>query len=65
MTEEPAQHEAVDEVYRENIQRLIKRGSWTAPAHIFEGARFQASSEDPEGESWENLKKLWLPWTEK
>ena len=33
LEQEPLQHAAVDEVYRANIERLIERGAWTAPAH--------------------------------
>lgn len=59
---EPLQHEAVDEIYRGNIARLIERGTWTAPAIRHEGCRFQAGVEDPAQARWEEVRKLWAPW---
>ena len=58
MDQDPLQHEAVDEIYRGNIQRLVERGAWTPPADEFPGARYQPS--DPGGEaSWEDIKQMW------
>jgi len=64
MTTDPLQHAEVDEIYRGNIERLIERGTWTAPAQIFEGAHFQPGDSDPKSGNWENLKELWNPWKE-
>jgi beta-ureidopropionase len=62
MEEDPLPHEKVDEIYRENIRGLIKRGSFTAPASRFRGAHFQSGASSPEEEKWENIKKLWDGW---
>ena len=40
MKQDPLGHEAVEEIYRENIQRLVDMGAWTPPADKFEGAPF-------------------------
>jgi predicted amidohydrolase len=61
MKQDPLQHDAVDQIYRENIERLVQRGAWTRPAHAFPGARFQPSSDDP-NVTWEQMKALWDPW---
>ena len=52
---EPARHAEVDEVYRANIRRLIERGTFTAPAYDFPGAKFMPAGE----EEWDELKSLW------
>ena len=57
--DDPKQHAEVDEVYRANIERLIDRGSWTAPAYRHPGSRFHAPSQDPADTDWENVKGLW------
>jgi len=62
--DEPLPHAAVDEIYRANIARLVARGSWTAPAHRAEGARYQPSATSPEDASWERMKALWDVWDE-
>jgi predicted amidohydrolase len=64
MDQDPLPHEDVDEIYRENIGRLIKRGSFTAPAHSFPGAVFQSGASSAEKEEWENIKRLWDGWGE-
>ncbi|MEA2179174.1 MAG: hypothetical protein QOG77_2471 [Solirubrobacteraceae bacterium] len=57
--DDPKQHAEVDEVYRGNIERLIERGAWTAPAHRHPGSRFHPPSQDPADADWENVKGLW------
>jgi beta-ureidopropionase len=59
MNQEPWQHEKVDEVYRENIGCLVKRGTWSLPANKFPGCHYQPSSEVPAGECWDELKNMW------
>ena len=54
---EPLHHEQVDEIYRDNIKRLIERGTYTEPAHTFRGARCQSPAVSEE--DWRNLKALW------
>jgi beta-ureidopropionase len=60
--QEPLSHAQVDEVYRGNIERLMDRGSYTAPAVKHPGARYQGSATTPE--QWAELKKLWDGWAE-
>jgi beta-ureidopropionase len=62
LEQDPLRHEQVDEVYRDNIRRLVERGAFTAPAHSFQGAHFQSGASSPEEEAWENIKTLWDGW---
>ena len=64
LEQDPLPHEKVDEIYRENIRCLIKRGSFTAPTYQFKGAHFQSGASSPEEEKWENIKTLWDGWGE-
>jgi beta-ureidopropionase len=57
LKDEPLCHEEVDKIYRASIEKLIERGTYTPPAHTFEGAKFQG--ERGSAESWQELKKLW------
>ncbi len=59
MKKDPERHAKVDEYYRDNIRRLIDRGTYTAPANDFPGCKYQPASTDPEQEKWENVKQLW------
>ena len=47
---------------RQNIQRLIERGTFTPPAHSFPGATFQSAGDTPPAEEWERTKHLWDEW---
>jgi hypothetical protein len=64
LEQDPLPHAKVDEIYRENIRCLIKRGSFTEPANKFNGAYFQSGASSPEEEKWENIKTLWEGWGE-
>lgn len=57
MDQDPLNHAAVDEIYRENIQRLVDMGAWTPPADKFQGAHYQPASD--EEMSWEDIKQMW------
>lgn len=63
MNQEPQHHLEVDKVYRENIEKLYERGTWTRPHSTHEGAKMM-----PEGESgttaeqWAEIKKMWSEW---
>ena len=59
MKKDPERHQKVDEYYRQNIRRLIERGTFTPPAHEFPGARYKSASRSPEEEEWENIRQLW------
>jgi predicted amidohydrolase len=64
LTEEPARHAEVDEVYRDNIRRLIERGTFTPPAVSHPGARYVSmgdGSHTPD-EEWQEVKTLWSDW---
>jgi len=57
LEKEPAHHGEVDKVYRANIQRLLERGAYTAPAGDAPGAQYQS---EPVGEKeWREIAKLW------
>jgi beta-ureidopropionase len=60
LNQDPFHHAEVDEIYRENIGRLIERGAYTLPASSFKGARYQ--SEATTAVAWEKLKSLWEEW---
>jgi predicted amidohydrolase len=62
LEQEPLTHEPVDEVYRDNIGRLLKRGTYTAPAVAHPGVRYQGSATS--AQQWEQLKHLWDGWGE-
>jgi len=64
LDQDPLPHEKVDEIYRENIRCLIKRGAFTEPANRFRGAHYQSGASSPEEEKWENIKTLWDGWAE-
>ena len=59
LDQEPLRHEAVDEVYRDNIRRLVERGAWTPPSRPVQGSRLLPPSERPEDGDWESLRGLW------
>jgi beta-ureidopropionase len=56
---EPARHAEVDKIYRANIDRLLARGAYTAPARRFTGARHLPASPDPADTEWPTVRKLW------
>lgn len=57
---EPKPHAEVDEIYRDNIRRLVARGTWTEPAVRHPGSRYQPSGDDA---SWDEIRqRLWGPW---
>lgn len=64
MDQDPQPHEKVDEIYRDNIRSLIKRGSFTEPGTHFRGAYYQSGASSPDEENWENMKLLWDGWME-
>ena len=60
LKDEPKSHAEVDVVYRDNIKRLQKRGSWTPPFTKHEGARYVPAVPGDPGEAWETIKaELW------
>ena len=59
LNQAPLGHEEVDEIYRQNIETLVKRGTWTKPYFEHEGCRYQPGTE---GAGWADLKKMWSSW---
>ncbi len=59
MALDPERHAWVDEIYRDNIRRLVARGAFTAPAFRAPGAHFVPVSDDPAQAEWEQVRKLW------
>lgn len=53
----PKHHADVDKIYRTNIRKLQKRGSYTPPYHDFKGAYCQSAP--TKERDWKRLKKLW------
>jgi beta-ureidopropionase len=64
LSNDPSHHADVDEVYRDNIKRLIERGTFTPPATAFPGAQFQSMGGSAPAEEWERTKRLWDVWDE-
>lgn len=58
----PGSHAEVDEIYRENIRALIRRGAYTPPAYRAPGPRYTPAAPTPE-EEWQAAKALWDGWT--
>ena len=62
MNDDPLSHEPVDEIYRDNIRRLVKRGTFTPPAIDFPGAVYQGEATSEE--AWQEIKHFWDGWAE-
>ena len=62
LNQDPLGHAEVDKVYRQNIETLVQRGTWTKPFFEHEGCRYQPAAEGSAEENWENLKQMWAPW---
>jgi len=60
---DPLHHNEVDNVYRQNIESLYQRGTWTRPHYQHDGARLM-----PEGDTgtspaqWAEIRKMWSDW---
>ncbi len=64
LDQDPLRHADVDEVYRDNIRRLIERGTFTPPAVAHPGARYYPMGDGSKSgdEEWAELKPLWSDW---
>ncbi len=58
LKQDPKGHAEVDEIYRENIRTLLRRGAYVPPSRKFPGAEYIPSGP----ETWDELKKLWDGW---
>jgi predicted amidohydrolase len=56
----PRSHAEVDEIYRDNIRRLIERGTFTPPAHDFPGARYIPVEDAPPMIGWLAARTFWV-----
>ncbi|QAZ47072.1 hypothetical protein C1M53_09735 [Mesorhizobium sp. Pch-S] len=63
LNRDPERHATVDEVYRDNIARLVERGTWTLPAHEVPGARYTPAPSDG-NDDWAAAQAMWAPWNE-
>ena len=63
LKQDPLHHNEVDKVYRQNIESLYQRGTWTRPFYQHEGAKLM-----PEGDpgtsapQWAEIRKMWSDW---
>jgi beta-ureidopropionase len=58
LNHDPGQHAEVDAVYRDNIHKLVKRGSYTLPAESFPGVRYIPPGDGQESD-WSSVRQLW------
>jgi beta-ureidopropionase len=67
LEEDPKHHAQVDDIYRENIRRLIDRGTFTPPATMFRGAGYQDVEQEPRmlAKQWKEAKSLWDSWPDR
>ncbi len=63
LSRDPERHATVDEVYRDNIARLVERGTWTLPAHEVPGARYTPAPSEG-NDDWAAAQAMWAPWNE-
>jgi predicted amidohydrolase len=65
LEQEPLHHREVDKVYRQNIESLYARGTWTRPAYHHEGAKLMPEDENGTSEAqWREIKTMWSQWDE-
>lgn len=65
LEQEPLHHNEVDKIYRQNIQSLYERGTWTRPYFHHQGAQLMpAGSPGMDAGQWLEVKKLWRSWDE-
>ena len=57
LDQEPVLHDDADEIYRESIQRLLDRGTYTKPAYKFPGCKNM--TEPTKLDEWQILKRKW------
>jgi len=62
MEQDPVHHAEADDIYRGNIERLLERGSYTAPYHQFPGAECQSPPTPMSEAEWQETKELWKNW---
>lgn len=55
--DEPVHHEKADNIYRQSIQNLIDRGTYTAPAFRHTGVRYTGKMTTEQ--EWREIAHLW------
>ncbi len=58
--DDPKAHSEVDDIYRRNIETLLRRGIYTEPYLKFEGCKNMSNSMNEE--EWNNFRKIWRSW---
>ncbi len=62
LRKEPFAHGRMDDVYRENIESLLRRGTYSRPAFDHPGARYQGP--EMADKRWGEVRRLWDGWGE-
>ena len=55
----PPYNEEWEAIYRRNINRLVRRGSFTPPANAFEGAKYFPIGDLSPAQAWKEARQLW------
>jgi len=63
LEEDPMHHNEVDKVYRQNIEALYDRGTWTRPHVKHDGSKLMPEG-DPgmDSDQWQEAKQMWSDW---
>lgn len=56
---DPEGHAEVDEIYRDNIRMLVRRGGFTPPATPAPGAHYVPPGDGPAQVAWSTVRELW------
>ncbi len=63
LDQEPFHHNEIDKVYRQNIDSLYERGTWTRPYFQHEGSKLMPDGEPGmSAEQWREVKNMWSNW---
>ena len=63
LEQDPLHHAAVDDIYRQNIESLYRRGAWTRPHVRHPGAKLlPEGSSGTTAEQWAEVRKMWSCW---
>lgn len=63
LNQQPFHHDEVDKVYRQNIESLYERGTWTRPHVRHPGAKLMPDGDQGmDAEQWREVKKMWSSW---
>lgn len=63
LDQDPLHHNDVDKVYRQNIESLQSRGTWTPPYFQHPGAKLLPDGDSGmTAEQWSEVRKMWSSW---